>query len=645
MTVPFGTWPSPLSAEAVAAGAMQMEVVALEQGSIYWLERRPWEGGRTVVVCHAADGTQADVTPDGTNVRSRVHEYGGGSCCVDEGTVYYANFADQRLYMRRPGSEPVALTPPGPWRFADMIVDRRRKRIICVREDHSGLAPSDSAPGREPVNTLVSIAVDGTPGAGVVIAAGYDFYASPRLSPDGTRLAWLCWRHPQMPWDGTELYVAGLDIDGRPVSPERVAGSEEEAVVHPGWSTDGVLYFVSDRSGWWNLYRWQSGEPDALLPLNAEFGRPAWEFGQTTWAFAVGTAMAVSFCRHGRWRLAVFDVETGLLNELEWAPEPGNVVLASDKRAVYVGRSPTSPDVLVRVDLESGRAEPIRAASAPVLDRRFVSVPQPLVFPTSDGETARLFHYPPVNPDVEQPMDEKPPLIVISHGGPTSAATTRLALSIQFWTTRGFAVADVDYRGSTGYGRAYRERLYGQWGILDVDDCVDAARFLVARGLADEDRLIIRGASAGGFTTLAALTFRPGVFKAGACYYGIGDLEALARDTHKFESRYTDRLIAPYPERVDLYRARSPIHAVDRLSCPVIFFHGREDLAVPVAQAETMAEAIRRKGVRADLHVFEGEQHGFRRRETIVHCLEAELAFYSDVFGLTREGPSGSTHP
>ncbi len=635
----FGEWPSPLNADAVAAGSVQLEMVAAERGDVYWLERRPDERGRQVVVRQSGGREQIDVTPPGTNVRTRVHEYGGGSCTVHEGSVYYANFSDQRLYRVAPGEAPVALTPPGPWRYADFVVDPRRRRLISVREDHSQVQSATPGQGREPRNTLVSIPLGGPPSEGAVIAEGYDFYSTPRFDPSGDRLSWLCWRHPQMPWDGTELFVADVLPGGTLATPQRVAGTDTEAIVQPGWSPDGVLYFASDRSGWWNLYRLRDGAIEPLLPMDAEFARPPWEFGYTSWACAGASRLVVACARDGVWRLGIVDVNTRALATFEHAPEPGNVLLATATHAVYAGRSPVAPDAVVRVQIASGHVDVLRGAAPIVIDPQFVSVPRPMSFPTGESETARLFYYAPVNPGVAAPSGERPPLIVICHGGPTSAAATRLNLAIQYWTTRGFAVADVDYRGSSGYGRAYRERLNGQWGIVDVDDCVNAAQFLVARGLADGDRLVIRGGSAGGFTTLAALTFRPGVFKAGACYYGIGDLEALQRDTHKFESRYNDRLIAPYPERVDLYRERSPIHAVDRLSCPVIFFHGREDVAVPVNQAEMMAEAIRRKGLRADLIVFDGEQHGFRQRATIVRCLEAELAFYGDVFGFTPGTP------
>jgi len=629
---PYGTWSSPLGADIVASGSIQLEAIAVENGALYWIERRPDEAGRHVVVSRAPDGKIQDLTPPGTNVRTRVHEYGGGACLVANGTLYYSNFSDQRLWRLDPGHQPVALTPAGPWRFADATFDSRRKRLICVREEHDVPDAGGSPPGA-PRNTLVSIPIDGPTTAGDVIAEGDDFYSTPRVNPDGTQLTWLSWRHPQMPWEGTTLHVARIGADGLLAEVESVAGGPAESIVQPGWSPDGGLYFVSDRSGWWNLYRVREGRTEPLLPMDAEFAGPAWTFGNSTWAFLDATHMVVTFGRSGSWHLATLDIASRTLTLVDAVPEPGNVLLADNGRAVYVGRSRREPDALVEVALERTRVHVVRAASPLLLDHGFISEPRQIVFPTDDGEEARLFYYAPCNAVVEAPHRELPPLIVVIHGGPTAAATTRLSLGTQFWTTRGFAVADVDHRGSSGYGRAYRRRLDGAWGIVDVADCVDAARHLVTLGLADPDRLIIRGGSAGGFTTLAALTFHAGVFEAGGCYYGIGDLEALAKHTHKFERHYTDGLIAPYPERADLYRERSPIHAVDHLSVPVIFFHGREDMVVPVEQAEMMAESIRAKGLRADLLIFDGEQHGFRQHETIARCLEAELRFYSEVFG------------
>jgi dipeptidyl aminopeptidase/acylaminoacyl peptidase len=640
---PYGTWASPLSAAAVAAGGLRLSAVAIDEGHIYWLEGRPQEGGRYALVRRRSDGHIEEVTPPGFNVRSRVHEYGGGAYTVHRGVVYAVNFGDQRVYRIVPGAAPMALTAEGAFCYADFVVDSSRGRLICVREDHT-------REGQEAINAIVSILLDGAPAG--VLASGYDFYSSPRLSPDGSTLAWLSWRHPLMPWDGTELWVADLGDGGSPVNAARAAGGERESIYQPGWSPDGTLYFVSDGDGWWKIYR---SDPPSLAASNrsssfgvasrsvesvvrnalpdAEFGRPDWVFGTATWRFAGPSRLVISYTQQGRWRLGLVDVASGLLSEIAPELQPHDWLAATPDEAVLVAGFEASPDAVVRVDLARGAVETIRQASTLQLDSGYVSVAEPIEFPTDEGQTAHAFYYAPRNRDHAAPAGELPPLLVISHGGPTSAAHPTFDLHIQFWTSRGFAVADVNYGGSSGYGRAYRERLNGRWGIVDVADVISAARFLSATGRADPDRLIIRGGSAGGYTTLAALTFHPDVFKAGASYYGISDLEVLELDTHKFESRYSHSLIGPYPEAKAVYRARSPIHAIDRLACPMILFQGLEDKVVPPNQSQMMADAVRAKGLPVAYLAFEGEQHGFRKAETIVRCLEAELYFYGKVFG------------
>jgi dienelactone hydrolase len=496
-----------------------------------------------------------------------------------------------------------------------------------VREDHS-------VTGREAVTTLVSLPLAGPPAAGEVICSGHDFYSTPRFSPDGSRLSWLAWRHPNMPWDGTGLWVADVEPDGTLERPTRVAGSDTDAIFQPGWSPDGTLYFVSDRTGWWNLYRLRDDEAEPVCAISADFGRPQWQLGMSTWAFADRSRLVAAYQEIGRWRLATIDVQTGTFTPVPVDLEPGENVAATGSHAVFVGGATAAPDAVVRVELATGAAETIRPASEVALDKDHLSAPESIEFPTEGGLTAHAFYYPPRNRDFTAPPGERPPLLVISHGGPTASTSARLNLELQYWTSRGFAVVDVNYGGSSGYGREYRRRLDGHWGIVDVADCVNAATYLATRGQADPDRLVIRGRSAGGYTTLAALAFRPGVFTAGASYYGISDLEALASETHKFESRYLDNLIGPYPARRDIYHARSPIHFVDRLECPLIFFQGLEDRVVPPNQAQMMADAMRARGVPVALLTFDGEQHGFRKDDTIVRCLEAELGFYSAVFGL-----------
>ncbi len=632
MLGPYGTWTSPLTAQTVAAGALRLGGIVLDHDDIYWIEGRPQEGGRNVIVKRSAEGRIADVTPAGTNVRTRVHEYGGAAYSVSDRVVYYSEFADGRVYRLEPGGRPAPLTPPGDWFYADFSMHPSRTWLACVREDHT-------APGREAVNTLVWLQVDHPSTAGHVLASGFDFYAYPRFSPDGSCLSWVAWRHPQMPWDGTELWVADVTPDRTIERPRHVTGGDADSIFQPGWSPDGTLYLASDRSGWWNLYRLREGRIEAVHEMEADFGRPLWQLGMSTWAFADRSRLVATYQQQGRWRLATIDVETGTFAPVCPELEPGENVAAGQQHAVFVGGSAMTPDAVIRLDLETGVAEKIRVASTIEIDTGYLSDPEPIEFPTDGGLTAHAFYYAPRNRDFTAPAAERPPLILNSHGGPTASTSMRLNLEVQYWTSRGFAVVDVNYGGSSGYGRAYRERLKGQWGVVDVADCVNAARHLASAGRVDADRLIIRGRSAGGYTTLAALTFHPEVFKAGASYYGISEIEAMTRETHKFESRYLDSLIGPYPTERDVYRARSPIHVVDRLSCPLILFQGLEDQIVPANQARLMADAVRVKGLPVALLTFAGEQHGFRRADTIVRCLEAELYFYGAVFGFTPADP------
>ena len=638
ITAPYGTWASPITARLVVSEGLRLGFVSTDGDDVYWVEGRPQEGGRSVLVRRGADGRIEDVTPPEFNVRTRVHEYGGGAYAVAQGTAYCSNFSDQRVYRLVDGLPAEPLTPagdssPGPsWFYADYAVDLPRQRLLCVREDHT-------RPDREPVNTIVSLPLAGAPSEGRVIASGFDFYSTPRLSPDGSTLAWLSWRHPNMPWDGTELWVARIAETGDLEQAVLVAGGSAESIYQPGWSPDGTLYFVSDRDGWWRLYRRSEGNEIvpvlAVPPANAEFGRPQWQPGSSTWAFAGRSRMVVSYTERGVWHLGAVDVARAVMTSLASSLEPSEWIATTGTNAVLVAGSPTTAQAVVSLDLATGGVETLRSASSLQVSADYLSVPTPIEFPTTDGATAHAFYYAPANKDFQAPQSGRPPLIVVSHGGPTAAARDLLDLHVQYWTSRGFAVVDVNYGGSSGFGRPYRERLNGQWGIVDVADTVNAARFLVSQGRADERRMIIRGGSAGGYTTLAALTFYPGVFKAGASYYGVSDLEVLAQDTHKFESRYFDSLIGPYPAMRDVYHDRSPIHFADRLSCALILFQGLEDKVVPPNQSQMMADVVRAKGLPVAYLAFEGEQHGFRKAETTIRCLEAELFFYGAVFGFT----------
>lgn len=579
------------------------------------------------------DGNPVDVTPAAPwNVRTRVHEYGGGAYQVADGVLYFSNFADQRLYKQVGRSEPVPITPAeSSYRYADAVHDKARNRLICVREDHSA-----GGEHHEPVNTVVAVSLDAEDG-GRILASGSDFYSAPRLSPDGNFLAFLSWNHPQMPWDGTSLWCSVIDDSGGLKSPVLVAGGTNESITQPEWSPDGKwLYFVSDRGdgGWWNLYRWNPEGGQQVHPVYlkaAEFGMPHWAFAMTTYGFADAKTLVCTYGEAGVEYLAVIDTDS---LKAESHPLPfcsSSSVRVTAGKVCFVAGFNAGPSAVVSVDLRTREPTVLRISSSggPNLDG-YISVARPIEFPTTGGRTAFGYHYPPQNRDFRAPAGDLPPLLVKIHGGPTAATSPAYSPAIQYWTSRGFAVVDVNYGGSTGYGRAYRERLRGSWGVVDVDDCVAAAQFLVGEGLADGARLCIDGASAGGYTTLAALVFRD-AFRAGASHFGVSDLEALAKDTHKFEARYLDGLVGRYPEEAALYRERSPITHADRLSSPLIFFQGDQDKVVPPNQAEMMVEVLRRKGVPVAYVLFEGEQHGFRKAENIRRALDGELYFYSRV--------------
>ena len=628
---PYGTWKSPITSDLIVAGSIRLGEIRLDGAEIYWSEGRPTEGGRSALVRWSA-GQERDLALD-FNLRTRVHEYGGGAYQVAAGTVYFSNFADQRLYrVAQPDGLPEALTPAG-YRYADMVVDRHQNRLICVREDHS-IDPHKPTPP-EPVNTLVAIRLS-DPDAGEILVSGQDFYAAPRLSPDGTLLCWLSWNHPNMPWDGTELWVAELSAEGKLGAAQQVAGGPSESIFQPEWSPDGSLYFISDRTNWWNLYRWQPGQEasqvEPLCPKAAEFGLPLWVFDMTTYGFESAQSLICTYVEAGVQHLARLDTTTLALTEISTPFSAVASLKVAAGQAVFIGGRATHPSALVRLDLQTGAVETLRCSSNLEIDPGYISAPEALEFPTEKGLTAYGFYYAPRNQDFTAPDGECPPLLVKSHGGPTASTSAAFNPSIQYWTSRGIAILDVNYGGSTGYGRDYRERLKGRWGIVDVDDCVNGAKYLVAKGLADPARLCIDGGSAGGYTTLAALTFRD-TFKAGASYYGVSDLEALARDTHKFESRYLDGLIGKYPEEQAIYQQRSPVNSASQLDCPLIFFQGDEDKIVPPNQAEMMVDILRQKGLPVAYLLFVGEQHGFRKAENIKRALDSELYFYSRVFG------------
>jgi dipeptidyl aminopeptidase/acylaminoacyl peptidase len=621
---PFGTWPSPIDADAVARAATLVSGVRLDGESAWWLESRPAEGGRTALVRSDPWSDPVDVTPEGFDVRTLVHEYGGGPFAVRDSTVYFSNLEDQRLYRQQPGGAPEPITPEPPEprsvRYADADVSPDGRWLVCVRERHQA---------RGVTNELVLLPTDGT-AEPLVVADGSDFFSFPRFSPAGDRIAWLRWDLPRMPWDGTELLVAAFR-DGELGVPALTAGGPNESVFQPAWSPAGTLHFVSDRTGWWNLYRLEpDGAATNLSPMAAEFGVPAWEFGYSSYAFLDDGRIACAYRRSGEQHLAMLDPSTSELIDVDvphtsFSPP---YVSASGSRIAFVGASPTSTREVVVLDFTSRAVDVLRPGEGLGVDDAFVSVAEPIEFATDGGATAYAYYYPPHNPGYRAPEGELPPLVVRAHGGPTSEATPELKPYVQYFTSRGFAFADVNYGGSTGYGREFRERLYGRWGDVDVGDCVAAARHLAASGRADPDRLVVTGGSAGGYVVLAAMAFRPDAFAAGTSQFGVSDIASLASATHKFESRYLDSLLAP-----ELWRERSPLYSADAIDRPLLLLQGLEDAVVPPAQAEAMIEALRDRGVPYAYLAFEGEQHGFRRADSIVRALQAELAFYGQILG------------
>jgi len=632
---PFGSWTSPITAASVAEGGVSLGGVAVSGDDLYWSEQRPSEGGRTVVVRRSADGSTTDITPEGYNARTGVHEYGGGAWWVHGETVFFANWSDQLLYSQEGGAAPVPITPqseiPRGLRYADGVVTNNGRAIICVRERH--------VKDREAFNEIVVLPTDGSAAPGELVS-GNDFYSFPRLSSDETKLAWTEWSHPNMPWDGTFLYACDLTDEFGIRNPTLVAGSMDESIFQPQWSPDGVLHFVSDRNGWWNIYRWVDGNVEPVVQMDADFGVPQWVFGQSTYAFLSNGDIVCMFEQRASQKLGIIRGGAGEVEDLKLPYTVLSNLTARGDHVVCIAAAPTEHSAVIDIDPSTGSVEVIKRSRDDELEPAYISVPEKIEFP-SEGRIAHALYYAPTNPEFAGPEGEKPPLIVWSHGGPTGAVRPALLMNIQYWTSRGFAIVDVNYGGSVGYGRDYRRLLNENWGVVDVQDCVNAPRYLVERGDVDPDRLAIRGGSAGGFTTLAALVFED-VFKAGANYFGVADFETFVGDTHKFESRYLDSLVGPYPETKDRYYERSPANFVDRISVPVITFQGTEDMIVPPSQSEQIVNALRAKKVPCAYVTYEGEQHGFRKAENIIHSLESELYFYGRVFGFE---PAGALAP
>jgi dipeptidyl aminopeptidase/acylaminoacyl peptidase len=628
---PYGAWESPFPISLLTAGVVALAEVKAEDGVRWWLEGWPDEGGRQVLVRRDPDGTETRLTPEGFNVRTRVHEYGGGSLLVADGgrLIVVSDFATGRLHRVVGPGELEPLTPDGrQWRFADLVHDPDRNRLLAIREDHE---PETLARHGEAENALV--AIDLADGIVTTLVEGADFYAAPRLSPDGRRLAWLEWRHPNLPWDGTELRLADLGGDGGVTAARTVAGGPSDWISQPRWSPDGVLHFAAEPTGWMNLYRLAGAGGDTIepvAPMAAEVVYPDWLFGYSTYGFQADGSIVAVARSGGRDRL--YRLADGRAVEIEVPfTEIGNIAVDGD-RVVMRAASPTAPIAIIELDPTDGTRTTLRCSMTTEFDEADIAVPRLVEFPTTGDRTAFGLFYSPKNRGFRGPAGTLPPLVVTSHGGPTASAMAAFTVTVQLFTSRGFAVLDVDYGGSTGYGRDYRKRLEGEWGVVDLDDCTAGARWLAEQGLVNGECLAIRGGSASGYTTLCAITFSD-AFSAGTSYFGIGDLETFMKETHKFESRYLDRLIGPYPERKDLYHDRSPLNFTERISCPVLILQGAEDRVVPPAQAEQIVDALWERRLPHAYLLFPGEDHGFRASENIIASFEAELSFYGQVFG------------
>lgn len=637
-SAPYGSWPSPVTVDHLTSASVGLSEVRIDGGTLFWLESRADQGGRIGVWrAPLGGGEPTAVTPGTANVRTRVHEYGGGAYDVRAGVVVYSEMSDGRLRVVRDGGTSEPITPAGELRFADLRVHPDLGLVLAVREDHRG--------DGEAVNTIVALELAG-PNAdgGTVLCAGRDFYSTPELGADG-RLAWVQWDHPAMPWDATAVLVGTLARDPeqgwRLSGPVQVAGGSEESAVQPRWLPDGSLVLISDRTGWWNLYALGPDDdaPRPLCPTEAEFAGPQWVFGQTPYAVLDADRLVCSVNRLGVESVAVLTLSSGELDPVTAVGTGAGDLAAENGRVAAVLSHADRPSSLAVLEAD-GRWTDRRLSSTLALPAEAVSLARPVHWAApgaegSDGSgKVHGWFYPPTSPDLTGPEGELPPLITLSHGGPTSFSSASLSLGYQFWTSRGYAVLDVNYGGSTGYGRPYRERLLGRWGLVDVADCAAGAVAMGEQGLADPARLAVKGGSAGGYTTLRALTATR-VFAAGISQYGVGDLEALALDTHKFESRYLDGLVGPYPEAAATYRDRSPIHHLDALAAPILLLQGTDDKVVPPAQAAEMAAAARSQGLPVALLMFSGEGHGFRRAENIRASLDAQQYFLGRIFGFT----------
>lgn len=641
-SAPYGTWASPISSDLIVSNMVRMGKVCLDGDNVYWLETRPEEDGREMLVCSLNGNAPFDVTPKPFNLRTRVHEFGGGSVSVFDNVVYFSNLLDQRIYSQtlQPDgsfSAPEPLTPE--WedkarhlRFADIALDRKRNRLIASQEDHR---QSDT----DPPASLVAISLDGTHEIQTLVS-GADFYVSPKLSPDCSKLAWLCWDHPNMPWYGTELWLADILDNGSLANVRMVAGGKEEAIFQPEWSPDGKLYFASDKTGFWNIYRLNKKEEyEQLMKIEAECGFPHIYFGHSSYAFAGYSRIICCYAINGMWQLAELDSNTGKLSPIESKYEEITYLRANDKKAYFRGGAADEPVSILSLDLATKKLSVIKRSfdlnAVPGLDgasfNAYFSKPEAIEFPTENGLKAHAFYYPPKNAKYDAPAGELPPLMVRVHGGPNNQFFNTLDLSTQYWTSRGFAIVDVNYGGSTGFGRAFRQRLRNNWGVVDNQDSVNAARYLVKKGLVDPKRLCITGMSAGGYATICGVTFYDD-FSAGSAHFGVSDMEAMAQLFHKFQSRFLQTMIAPFPEQKEVYRRRSAINYVEQINCPLFLFHGGLDSIVPISQSERLAELLDQNQKPFAYVKFDDEPHVFRKAENVKKTIEAELYFYAEVF-------------
>ncbi len=628
---PYGSWPSSISAELITRAAPSLNFVQSHGDALYWVEGRPWESGRSVIMRRDSAGEVCDLLPAPYSHYSKVHEYGGMAYALDDHYLYFVNAADQRIYKLRLDNKsvPQAITAKGPWRFADLVVDNQHQRLIAVCEEHN----QEHSDNQEPENYLAAISLNSENPTIEKLVSGADFYAYPRLSPDQQTLCWIEWKHPDMPWDATQLWQATIDGNDLTNKTLVAGGDNNQAIFQPHWSPDNVLHYVSDKNNWWNIYRLENGTGIPILEMEAEFATPLWQLGMTTFDFIDANTIACIWTSNGLWHSGFIAIATGALTTANHQYTSMQAVACHQGSLYFVAGAAALANQLVGINAK-GQVTAIYAPSTLEVDPADIAQPQSILFPSGNNQQVHAFYYPPTSAQYCGQDNELPLVIAMCHGGPTGATGSALNLKIQYWTNRGFAVVDINYRGSTGFGRTYRKALAGAWGIADVEDTQHVIRYLAQQQKIDPQRCLIRGGSAGGYTVLSALTFTD-TFKAGASLYGIGDLETLATDTHKFESRYLDSLIGPYPERRDIYLERSPIHHAEGLNCPVIFLQGLEDRVVPPNQAEMMVKLLEDKGIQVAYVTFPDEGHGFRKADNIIRAMESELAFYQNVFDLT----------